>query len=364
MNIAPSAGSVPATTPWVTHLAQIEAILTSWGMPAPEAAETAEILGYADLHGIDSHGMSMLPPYDGWRLEGRLDLAARPVIVKESPVSALVDGGDGLGHVPAAFAMRTAIAKAKAVGIGVVVVRGTSHFGACGYYARMATDAGLIGMVATTASGVRVPPTGGAAARLGTDPWCFGAPAEPGRPFLLDMATTTVAYGRVRNKSNEGIPTPAGWILDASGTPTTDPDDVALRGGFLTSLGGTPENSSHKGYGLAMMVDILAGCLAGMTVPSDPGHARGPKLNLGHFVLAMDPNLFRDGAEFAASVATFADQMRETPPMDPARPVMVPGDPERAVAARRMLDGIPVGSGLRAQIRAIADASGAPWLLG
>jgi LDH2 family malate/lactate/ureidoglycolate dehydrogenase len=354
----------PALTPWSTHLAQIEAILAAWGMPDAQAAETADILGYADLHGIDSHGLSMLPPYDIWRREGRLDLAALPRVVKNGPVSALVDGGDGLGHVPAAFAMRTAMAKAQQSGIGVVVVRGTSHFGACGYYGRMAADAGLIGMVATTASGVRVPPTGGAAARLGTDPWCFAAPAEPGRPFLLDMATTTVAFGRVRNKSNEGLPTPAGWILDHHGHPTTDPDAVALRGGFLTSLGGTAENASHKGYGLAMMVDILAGCLAGMSVPSDPGHAKGAQINLGHFVLAMDPNLFRDGADFAADVARFAEQMRQTPPMDPELPVMVAGDPERAIAARRRVEGIPIGPGLRGQIRAIAEAAGADWLLG
>jgi LDH2 family malate/lactate/ureidoglycolate dehydrogenase len=352
------------TTPLATHLAQIDTILQAWGMPAPQAAETAEILAYADLSGIDSHGLSMLPPYDVWRREGRLNMAALPRIVKESPVSALVDGDDGLGHVPAAFAMRTAIAKAKSVGIGVVVVRATAHFGACGYYARMATDEGLIGMVATTASGVRVPPTGGAEARLGTDPWCFAAPAAPGRPFLLDMATTTVAYGRVRNKANEGLPTPAGWILDRDARPTTDPTAVSERGGFLTSLGGSPENSSHKGYGLAMMVDILAGGLAGMTYPSDPAHAKGERIDLGHFVLAMDPNLFRDGAAFAESVAAFADQMRATPPLDPARPVLVPGDPERATAARRRAEGIPVGAGLKAQIRAIAEAAHVPWLLG
>ncbi len=351
------------TKPLATHLAQIDSILQAWGMPAAQAAETADILAYADLSGIDSHGMSMLPAYNAWRREGRLNMAAIPRIVKESPVSALVDGDDGLGHVPAAFAMRTAIAKAKAVGIGVVVVRATSHFGACGYYARMATNEGLIGMVATTASGVRVPPTGGAEAKLGTDPWCFGAPGAPGRPFLLDMATTTVAYGRVRNKANEALPTPDGWILDRSGQKTTDPTAVSERGGFLTSLGGTPENSSHKGYGLAMMVDILAGGLAGMTYPTDPLHAKGSRLDLGHFVLAMDPSLFRDGADFAESVATFADQMRATRPLDPARPVMVPGDPERATAARRMIDGIPVAPGLKTQIRAIAEAANVSWLL-
>jgi LDH2 family malate/lactate/ureidoglycolate dehydrogenase len=355
---------MPNNAPFTTHLAQIEAILSAWGMPSAAARETAEILGYADLHGIDSHGMSMLPPYDVWRAEGRLDLAAVPRIVKQTGVSALVDAGGGLGHVPAAFAMRTAIEKAAENGIGVVVVRNTSHFGACGYYGRMAAEEGMIGMIATSASGVRVPPTFGAEARLGTDPWCFAAPGEPGRPFLLDMATTTVAYGRVRNKVNEGLSAPEGWVLDNKGAPTTDPRDVSDRGGFLTSLGGTPENSSHKGYGLAMMVNILTAGLAAESYPSEPGHARGDRLGLAHFCLAMDPELFREGEAFEASVAKFCDDMRATPPVDPALPVLVAGDKERAVAKLRSAQGVPVGAGLLAQIRALAEAAGAPWLMG
>ena len=350
-------------SPAAAHLAQIAAILRGWGMPDAPAAETAEILGYADLHGIDSHGMSMLPPYDVWRREGRLDLAGVPVVLKETAVSALVDGGGGLGHVPGAFAMRLAVAKAKASGIGVCVVRNTSHFGACGYYGLIAADAGMIGMVSTSASGVRVAPSGGAAARLGTDPWCFAAPGEPGRPFLLDMATTTVAFGRVRNKANEGLAAPSGWVTDAIGQPSVDPGDVVERGGFLTSLGGTPENSSHKGYGLAMMADILSAGLAAESFPSDPMHAKGDRVGLAHFFLAMDPGMFRAEADFKADVARFGDAMRATPPLDPARPVMVAGDPERAMAARRRLDGVPVGDGLRAQIKALAEAAGADWLL-
>ncbi|MBU6499843.1 MAG: Ldh family oxidoreductase, partial [Rhodospirillales bacterium] len=198
-------------------------------MAAENATETAEILAWADLHGIDSHGLSMLTQYDSWRTAGRLDLAARPAVLRESPVSAVVDGGGGLGHVPAAFAMRLAVAKARASGMAAIVVRNSAHFGACGYYGLIAADAGLIGMVSTTASGVRVAPTGGAVARLGTDPWCFAAPGEPGRPFLLDMATTTVAFGKVRNKANEGLPAPPGWVLTADGRPSTDPGDVVER---------------------------------------------------------------------------------------------------------------------------------------
>ena len=355
---------MPQNAPFERHLAQLAAVLRAWGMTEAGAAETAEILGYADLHGIDSHGMSMLPPYDIWRREGRLNFQAVPSVVKQTPVSAVVDGGGGLGHVPAAFSMRLAVDKAKTSGIGVVVVRNTAHFGACGYYGLIAAEAGMIGMVSTSASGVRVPPTFGAEPRLGTDPWCFAAPGEPGRPVLLDMATTTVAFGRVRNKANEGLPTPPGWVLDAKGQPSTDPLDTAERGGFLTSLGGTPENSSHKGYGLAMMVNILSAGLAGESFPSTPGHAKGNPIGLAHFFLAMDPNLFRDGAEFASAVEGFCQEMRATPSVDPACKVMIPGDPERAIAARRRVEGVPVGAGLLSQVRALAESAGAEWLLG
>ena len=352
------------TAPHAQHREQLRLILAAWGLAPQDAAETAQILAWADLHGIDSHGISMIPSYDAWRRKGLVVPAARPRIVRETAVSALVDAGGALGHVPGALAMRKAVALARAGGIGVAVVRDTAHFGACGYYTLLAVEAGMIGMVATTAAGVRVPPTGGAAARLGTDPWSFAAPGEPGRPFLLDMATTTAAFGRVRNKVNENLPVPPGWVLDAQGRPSTDPHDVAARGGFLTSLGGSREGASYKGYGLAMMVDILAGGLAGMSYPSDAGHAQGPHLGLGHFFLALDPGLFVEAGAFAAGVARFADAMRATPPVDPAQPVMVPGDPERAIAARRAAEGIPVGTGLLAQVRAVAEASGAAWVLG
>jgi LDH2 family malate/lactate/ureidoglycolate dehydrogenase len=346
------------------HRGQIEAILLAWGMTRANAAGTADVMAWADLHGIDSHGISMLPAYEKMLKEGRMNTEAVPRIVRETPVSALVDGENGLGHVPSLFAMRTAIAKAGQNGLAAVVVQNSAHFGACGYYSMMAADAGLVGIVATSASGVRVAPAGGAAARLGTDPWSFAAPGEPGRPFLLDMATTTAAYGRVRNKANEGLQAPPGWLLTKDGVPTTDPLDVAERHGFLTALGGTLENASYKGYGLAMMVNILAAALSGMTLPSDPDHARRPDgMKIGHFFLALDPGLFREPAVFRADVARFCDAMRATPPADPGQPVQVAGDPERARAALRRQAGIPVGQGLLAQVRAIADAAGAPWTL-
>ena len=258
-----------------THRKQLELILRSWGMEEATAVATAEIMSWADLHGIDTHGISMVPVYDQRRRGGKIDMTAKPTIAKETPVSALVDGGGGLGHANARRAMELAIEKAKTVGIGVAVVRNSAHFGACGFYALMAVEAGLIGMVTTSASGIQVAPTHGAQAKLGTDPIAFGAPGKPGEPFLLDMATTTVAAGKIRNKANENLPTPPGWLVTSEGKPSTDPREVS-KGGFMTPLGGSPEGSSHKGYGLSAMVNILSSALSGATMITDPQHTKKP----------------------------------------------------------------------------------------
>ncbi len=202
------------TAPYETHRAQLKAILSAWGMPEDNAETTADVLAWADLHGVDSHGISMLPGYDRLRRAGRANMAAHPRIIKETAVSALVDGDGGLGHVPARFAMQVAIDKAKAAGIAIAAVKNSAHFGATGYYTLMAANEGLIGIACTSASSIQVAPTFGKEAKLGTDPWSFAAPAKDGPPFLLDMATTTVAAGRIRNKANEGLSCPPGWVLD------------------------------------------------------------------------------------------------------------------------------------------------------
>jgi LDH2 family malate/lactate/ureidoglycolate dehydrogenase len=353
--------SMPA--PYATHRAQIKAILLAWGMPEDNAETTADILSWADLHGVDSHGMSMLPGYDRHRRNGRVKMDAKPSIVKETPISALVDGGGGLGHVPAHFAMQVAIDKANAAGMAIAAVRNSAHFGATGYYTLMAAKLGMIGMACTSASSVQVAPTFGKEAKLGTDPWSFAAPSGDDRPFLLDMATTTVAAGRIRNKANEGMQCPPGWVLNQEGLPSTDPLEAREKGGFLTSLGGSPENSSYKGYGLAAMVNILGSCLSGATLITDPRRAEQPGMDIGHFFMAIDPELFREGDAFQADVARFCNDLRATKPVDPAQSVMVAGDPQWNYAEQRMKDGIPVGPGLLNQVRQLAQASAAPWIL-
>ena len=352
------------TAPYENHRRQLELILLAWGMKPINAAITAEIMAWADLHGIDSHGMSMIPAYDERRRNGKTPISAEPKVINDRAVAALIDGGGGLGHINSHAAMTLAISKARTTGVGIVGVRNSAHFGACGYYAKMAADAGFIGMVTTSASGIQVAPTFGAEAKYGTDPIAFAAPGRDGEPFLLDMATTTVAAGRIRNKANEGLPTPDGWVVDRDGKPSNDPL-IASKGGFLTPLGGSPDSSSYKGYGLAAMVNILSSALSGATMVTDPMHTKHPgSMGIGHFFLAIDTGLFRDQADFRQDVADFTDALRATRPADPARPVMVAGDPERRTAARRLQEGIPVGANLLAKVKAIAQASNAEWLLG
>ena len=246
----------------------------------------------------------------------------------------------------------------------MVAVRNSSHFGAVGYYTGRAADVGLIAMGATSASGIRVAPTSGAEAKLGTDPWSFAAPSSGNMPFLLDMATTAVAYGKIRNRMNEEQPMPAGWGLDSGGRATTDPFDVTRRGGFMAPLGGSREGSSYKGYGLSVMVNILTSCLAGSTLITDPMHTKKPQgFDIGHFILALDPGLFREEGEFERDVASLSAALRGTRPVEPEYPVLVAGDPQWATAEQRGRDGIPIAPGLAARLRAVAEACGVPWML-
>ena len=352
------------TASYENHRAQIEAILVSWGMPAQAADQTAEVIAWADYHGIDSHGLSTMTVYhERWK-KGRVNLSAQPRIVRETPVSALIDGDAGLGHSTSRLAMQTAIDKARAIGMAISSVRNSVHFGACGFYAKMASDAGLIGMVTTSTSNRQVAPAGGREAKLGTEPIAFAAPGLTDEPFLLDMATTTAASGKIRNRYNEGVPTPPGWLVTKDGLPSTDPLEAAEKGGSLTPLGGSPEGSYHKGYGLAVMVDILSSCLSGSTLITSPMHMKQPfGQDIGHFFMAIDPGLFRDVDDFRSDVTSLCDVLRATRPLDPARPVLIAGDPERHKAEERRLNGIPVGKGLLEKIRAIAGEHNAPWFL-
>jgi len=350
---------------------QIVSILESWGMDREIVRTTAEVMVETDLAGVDSHGISMLMDYENSKSKGKLNVNARPHVVKETPVMALVDADAGLGHPAAVMGMKLAIAKAKAMGVGVVSVFNSHHFGAAGYYAALASKEGLLGMVTSATRSIAVVPTRAAVPVLGTNPIAFAAPARRNRPFLLDMATSSVANNKIKVYELNGKRLPAGWVLDGQGKPITDPADALeivyskKKGGGQTPLGGTAEMSSHKGYGLALMVHILGGTLSGASFspirvktqkPSEPDR-------LGHFFLAIDPKAFRPDGAFEEDLDAVIDVLHGTAPVDPAQPVLVPGDPETASRERRLREGIPLPAPLLEKLRAICERSGVAFIL-
>jgi LDH2 family malate/lactate/ureidoglycolate dehydrogenase len=357
--------------PAETCRAQIVAVLTAWGMEPETVRVTAEVMVETDLSGVDSHGISMLMDYDESRRKGRLNLHARPRVLRESPVTALVDADAGLGHPASVMAMELAIAKAEVAGVGVVAVRNSHHFGAAGHYARMAPRRGLVGLVTSATRTVGVVPTRAAVPVLGTNPIAFAAPAGRNLPFCLDMATSTVAANKVRVYGLQGKALPPGWVLDGEGRPVTDANaawDVikARPEGGLTPVGGTAEMGSHKGYGLGMMAHILGGVLSGASFSPIRNRTQRPEDpdDLGHFFMALDPGAFREEGEFEADLDAAIDVLHATPPADPALPVLVPGEPEAASRERRLRAGIPIPASLAQQLREVCARAGVPCLLG
>ena len=349
---------------------QITSILTAWGMDTELARTTAEVMVETDLSGVDSHGVSMLMDYEQSRLKGKLNLKARPRVVRETPVTALVDADAGLGHPAAVMAMTLAMKKAGEMKVGVVTVFNSHHFGAAGYYAAMAPKRGLVGMVTSATRTIGVVPTRARVPVLGTNPIAFAAPARRNRPFLLDMATASVAANKLKVHELNRKPIPPGWVLDERGKAVTDPAlalDIIYKTkkGGLTPLGGTAEMSSYKGYGLAMMVHILGGTLSGASF--SPIRIKTQKSSdadrLGHFFLAIDPKAFRPEGAFEDDLDAAIDVLHAAPPVNAAEPVLVAGDPEAQARERRLREGIPLPETLIIKVREICERSGAPFVL-
>jgi LDH2 family malate/lactate/ureidoglycolate dehydrogenase len=340
---------------------QLAALFEAWGLNGEDAATTADVLTQADLMGIDSHGITLIPLYDELMRSGKLAARADIRIVRSFGATAVVDGGGGFGQVPSVRAMDIAIERARTFGIGAVGVRNSNHYGAAGVYALRAAEAGLIGLSTTAVYKPSIVPTFGREPRLGTNPIAFAAPARSGKPFLLDMATSTIAIGKLKLAAREGKRLPEGWALDRDGRPQSDPDQ-ALADRLMTPLGGLRAMGGHKGYGLAAMVEVLSTLL--------PGAAYAPlrapdaeRFDVGHFHMAIHPGAFRDAGAFADDLDAFMDCLRATRPADQDQPVLVAGDPEHAVFEQRSRDGIPVPHSLMQAVGAIARECGAPFLL-
>lgn len=337
--------------------AQIERILLAIGLRPDHAPVAAEVLAAADLMGIESHGAAMLPVYAEQVATGGAVAAATVEVVRDHAAVALLDGGGGFGQAPTMAAVEMAAERVEQFGIAAVAIRNSNHYGAAGVYARRLAERGLVGLSTSSVWRAAIVPTGGRAARLGTNPLAFAAPVAGGRPFLLDLATSTAAIGKIRLALRAGRPLPEGWALTPEGAPERDAE-AALREVLLSPLGG------HKGYGLATMVEILSSTLAGAAQTPLRDAPDGAAHDVGHFVLAMDPGLLRGSRDaFEADLARMLAGLRATPPARPGAPVRVAGDPEYAAEDDRTTHGIPLDGRLAAQLRALAARLGAPYLL-
>jgi len=352
-------------------LQMTQSILMAWGMGTGDAAITAGLLVETDLRAIDSHGVSMLPMYEKMVQQGTLNMRPSRTFVRDLPALALIDADQGLGHPIAREAMLLACKKAQQNGIAAVGVRNSHHFGATGLYAEMASDLGLIGFVTSSTSVPGVIPTHGASPLLGTNPIAFAAPNRRNNPFVLDMSTSTVAVNKVKVYSLNDKELPKGWVVDAQGRTVQDAA-AALKlcneqsGGGILPLGGNTETGGHKGYGLAVMVQILSSALTGgsFSPTRNAGSDKRVAHNIGHFFLAIDPSFFREQNDFEHDVDEVLSVLKQSSPANINRPVQVAGDPERDAKALRTVNGIPMPETLLSQLRTIAANAGVEYSLG
>lgn len=352
--------------PAATLLEQTHLILRAWGAPEAHVQTIAARMHESDLRGIDSHGVGMFPTYDERRARGMLNMQPDIQVLRDEGATALIDADNGMGHVAATQAMEMACDKARAFGVGVVTVRRSGHYGAAGVYATLASDRGLIGLTTTGTSQRAVVPTFAREPRYSTNPIACAAPAERNDPFVLDMATSTVAVGKINIARRAGKPLPTGWAVNAAGQPEHDAaaayDAKPKR---LTPLGGTRELGSHKGYGLAVMVEVLSSILtdAGVGGHDTETWEQSEYLNIGHFMLAIDPDRFGLAGSFPQRMDRLIDMLHDTPRADADQPVLVAGDPEHAEHIRRVKHGIPMVPKLVQEIREVAERCGAAVLL-
>ncbi len=313
-----------------------------------QAQTAANVLSAADLRGVDSHGVARLEGYV--RLWENKRLNATPVarIIHETPSTAVMDGDKGAGLMIAPEAMKVAIEKAKNVGTGWVAVRNSNHYGIAGYHAMMALDQDMIGISMTNASPL-VSPTFSKSRLLGTNPIAVAIPTLKQPPLIIDMATTSVANGKLEVLQRKGDNIPEGWAQDKDGETSIDAA-ILKKGGAMLPLGSDRIHGSHKGYCLGGLVDILSAVLSGANygpwVPpfvaflDPPANPVGE--GIGHFIGAMRIDAFRPAGEFKAHMDNWIETMRKAKPINAEQNVLIPGDPERETEEKRLIKGIPL----------------------
>ena len=341
-------------------------IFRHFGVPDEDAQTAATVLQAADLRGIDSHGVARLHSYFDMLTLGRIEPKANVTIVRESASTATVDGGNGLGLVVGPKANAIAMEKALASGSGWVSVRNTNHYGIAGYYVLQALERDLIGWAMTNTTKL-VAPLWGAERMIGTNPIAIAFPGLREPPIVIDLATTAAAYGKIEIARRAGKPIPEGWAIDRSGASTTDPNAM-IDGGAMLPLGSDRERGGHKGYGLAVMVDVLSAVLSGANWgPFAPPFAlrqeiptRSVGLGIGHFFGALRIDAFIDPEEFKQQIDEYIRTLRKTRPAPGTAGPLIPGDPEREAERVRRREGIPVVGPVVDELRDISRQTGIP----
>lgn len=345
-------------------------VFEKMNVPADDAAVTADVLVTANLRGIDSHGVARLKRYVNGLRDGVMVARPNIEIVHQTPCTALVDGGAGLGQPVGVRGMKLAIRKAKEMGVGFVAVRNSNHYGIAGYYSMMALREDLIGISMTNAEALVVP-TFGKDAVLGTNPISVAVPACQERPFVVDMATSVVTRGKLEEYDRQDKPLPLSWATDERGVPTSDAAGVlknlqARAGGGMLSLGGArEEDGGHKGYGLAFLVDILCGVLAGAGYATNiyPKDEEGNPLpaNVGHFFGVIRVDAFRPLDEFKVTMDDIIRRLKGSAKAEGAERIYIHGEKEFEEEERRRREGIPLHPKVVATVQQIADELGVEY---
>ena len=310
--------------------------LASFGLASQDAQDAARILVLGDLFGLSTHGVSRVESYGERLALGGINATPNIQIERVAPTIAKVDGDNGVGTLVGMRALQCATGIAREYGVGIAFARGSNHFGPVGPYNWLAAEAGFASIIGSNST-TTIAPTGGSDARLGNSPVGFGVPNPAGPHIILDMAISVVARAKIRAALTRGSTIPSTWATDKDGNKTTDPK--AALDGFLLPIGG------HKGYGLALIVDLFAGLLSGAAylthVKSWVDAPEAPQ-NLGHFFILIDTKKLGSSDWLIARMNDFAAILHDSPPADPAAPVLLPGEIELGKMARQRRDGIAI----------------------
>ncbi len=335
----------------------ITVAMTRLGLPEADAAIVGRLMAEAELQGSDGHGVIRLLPYARRIRAGGLNLRPNIRIIQERPGMALLDGDNGMGHLVMQRAAEIAIEKARHCGVAWVGSQFSNHAGPASLYARMPMAQDMIGLYFAVGNANHLPPWGGLDMLLSTNPISVAVPAGEEPPVVLDMATTVAAYGKVKAKAQRGEMMPVGWMIDRLGQPLTDPK--RSEEGFLMPIGG------YKGYGLSLIVGLLAGTLNGAAMGKDVidfNHDDTTTTNTGQAIMAIDLSAFGDVAGFKARVDQLVRDLRSSERMPDVERIWLPGEQSHAKRAANERDGMALPAALRQQLDAFALEMGMPTL--